>query len=145
MAKAAAKRAPAARRSANAAPGLTIPFHATLGGTEHETSLDNGLVAVTLDLDLTGRSNGRLGVRIVGQPLAGGGVSMQESRVTLGSTGDPGAYAGRIDSLSGQQLTASLTGRDGRAVQLRASFQIDPRAGTVSGDVVGARAAEGVG
>ncbi len=144
-AKTAAKPVPATRASAAPARRLAIPFHATFGGTERETPLENGLVAVTLDLTLQDRAQGRLGVRIIGQPVEGGGVSMQQSRVTLGSTADPGAYTGRIDSLAGQQMTARLTGRDGRAVALRASFQINSQAGTVTGDAAGARTAGGVG
>jgi DMSO/TMAO reductase YedYZ heme-binding membrane subunit len=145
VAKKAATPASGTQASKAPAPGLAIPFHATLGGTERETTLANGLVAVNLDLTLQGRASGRLGIRIVGQSVQGGGVSMQQSTVTLGSTGDPGGYTGRIDSLAGQQLTATVTGRDGRPVKLRASFQIDSQAGTVTGDVAGARTAGGVG
>ena len=145
VAKAAVKRPPAVRGSSTRSGVLAIPFRSALGGTERETPLDNGLVAVTLDMTLQGRANGHLGVRIIGQPLQTGGVEMQQSSVTLGPAGDPGAYTGRIGSLAGQQLSASLTGRDGRAVQVRANFQIDSRAGTVTGEAAGARAAGGNG
>ena len=58
VAKTAAKRPsgrarhPRRRRAASS----PFPFRATLGGTERETPLENGLVAVTLDLTLQGRS-----------------------------------------------------------------------------------------
>jgi DMSO/TMAO reductase YedYZ heme-binding membrane subunit len=145
VAKTTAKRSAAARGSTPTAAGLAIPFHTGLGGTERETPLETGQVAVTLDLTLQSGSNGRLGVRIVGQPLQGGGVAMEQSSVTLGPNGDPGAYKGRITSLTGQRLAATLTGRDGRPVEVRASFQIDSQAGTVTGDAAGARTGAGAG
>ncbi|MDX6675682.1 MAG: methionine sulfoxide reductase heme-binding subunit [Solirubrobacteraceae bacterium] len=145
VAKGAAKPGSSAGASKAPTPALAIPFHSALSGTERETPQANGLVVVTLDLTLQGGSRGRLGIHIVGQPLQGGGVSMQQSSVTLGSGGDPGAYTGRIDSLTGQQMTASLTGGDGRPVQLRASFRIDSQSGAVTGDAAGARTGGGVG
>ena len=91
------------------------------------------LAAVDMPMQLGGGVSGRLHIRIVGQPLSGGGVTMQDSHVTLGPLSDPGLYAGRVISLSGSEVVATLARSDGRALQLRARLNIDSQSASVTG------------
>lgn len=120
-----------------AVAGLPDTFTARIDGTVHESTDPSGLVSLVLDTRLAGGARGLLNVRIVGPPTADGGVSMQESRVTLGPSSDPTRYVGRIVSLQGTRLTASLASSGNRALRLDVSLQIDARAGTVSGRATG--------
>ena len=88
-------------------------------------------------MKLSGAQGGTLGIRIVGEPLGDGGVSMAQSTVTLGPPGRPTLYTGRVTSLQGTHLTASVTGADGAAVSLQVDITIDQANQTVSGAVQG--------
>jgi hypothetical protein len=130
-----ASAAPAGR-STTAAPA----FNAQLTGTMHQSQLAGGLVQVELKLSVSGQSLSALDIRIVGQPLSGGGVAMSTSRVTLGTAADPDLYRGRITGLTGTNVAARVGGDHG-SVALTAQLQIDPHTGAVTG-VLSARRAE---
>ena len=120
--------------SARATNGLSPPFTASLSGTVGESPAGQGdLAAVDMPMHLGGGVSGRLRIRIVGQPLSGGGVTMQDSDVTLGPLSDPGLYSGRVVSLNGSEIVASLARRDGRALHVRARLNIDSRSASVTG------------
>jgi hypothetical protein len=112
------------------------PFTAPLDGKFAESGPDeNGLVSVAVTGLTRGGVDGELHLDLWGQPLAGGGVSMSASSVRFGPTSAPSEYTGRIVSLNGQRLTASLSDTSGRPLTLDLDLRIDAASGTVSGDV----------
>jgi hypothetical protein len=76
-------------------------------------------------------------VKLVGEPLAGGGVRMTRSRVTLGPPSRPDSYRGRIATLGDGGMVANVTDRQGNSVRLDVSLAIAADGGTVSGTVTG--------
>jgi DMSO/TMAO reductase YedYZ heme-binding membrane subunit len=116
-------------------PVLQRAFSAQVSGTVNQGVSRGGMAVVDLRLRLSGGAAGRLRIRIGGRAVAGGGVLMRRSAVTLGPRSAPGELAGRVDALQGNVLEAMLGGAAGPAVRLRASLNLS--AGTVSGTVVG--------
>jgi hypothetical protein len=45
-----------------------------------------------------------------GDALAGGGITMRSSQVTIGMPADPSEYRGTVSTLVGQRLTLALSG-----------------------------------
>ncbi|MDX6411952.1 MAG: methionine sulfoxide reductase heme-binding subunit, partial [Gaiellaceae bacterium] len=129
-----------ARTTSSAAVAATAlpdaPFTAPLDGRFAQAGPDeSGLVSVAITGLTRGGVDGELQLDLWGQPLAGGGVSMSASSVRFGPTSAPSEYVGRIVSLSGQRLTASLRDASGRSLTLELNLQIDAASGTVGGDV----------
>jgi hypothetical protein len=73
-----------------------------------------------------------LDMRIVGQPLSGGGVAMSSSTVALGTGSSPGLYRGRVTGLEGTEIAARVRNARG-SLALVAQLHIDPRSGAVTG------------
>ena len=92
-------------------------------------------MAINIPMVMQGGASGRLDIRIIGQAVPGGGVSLQDSRVTMGPEGNPQLYSGQVVSLNGGDVVVSLARSDGRTLQARALLQIDGRASTVTGRV----------
>jgi hypothetical protein len=112
------------------------PFTASLDGRFAESGPDeSGLVSVAITGLTRDGVDGELHLDLWGQPLPGGGVSMSASSVRFGSTSAPSEYVGRIVSLSGQRLVASLRDASGRSLTLDLDLRIDTASGTVGGDV----------
>jgi hypothetical protein len=86
-------------------------------------------------MSASGQRLNTLDIRIIGQPLEGGGVQMTRSRVTLGSSADPAQYSGRITSLRGTDVAARLRNSSGSVVALAARLQLDPSGGSIGGTV----------
>ncbi len=129
-----------ARTTSTAAVAATAlpeaPFTAPLDGRFAESGPDeSGLVSVAITGLTRGGVDGELHLDLWGQPLASGGVSMSASTVEFGPTSAPSEYVGRIVSLSGQRLTASLRDASGRPLTLELDLQIDAASGTVGGNV----------
>jgi len=115
---------------------VSAGFTAPLDGRFAESGPDeSGLVSIAVTGLTRGGVDGELHLDLWGQPLAGGGVSMSASSVRFGPTSAPSEYAGRIVSLSGQRLIASLSDASGRTLTLDLDLQIDAASGTASGDV----------
>jgi sulfoxide reductase heme-binding subunit YedZ len=115
---------------------LQVPFDASLSGTIKQTpGPGSGLVSVDLPMTVSGGASGLLDVRIVGQPLGGGGVSMLRSAVTLGPPGQPQAYTGRVLALRGTRLAASVSPATGAPVALDITLSIDEANRSVGGSV----------
>jgi hypothetical protein len=68
-------------------------------------------------------------------PLDGGGVQMTDSSVSFGPPQSPNAYSGRIDSLSGARIAASVSNSAGNALGLTLVLQLDNSNGTLSGSL----------
>ena len=111
---------------------LKLPFNAQLSGTLTQTQEPNGAI-VDLALNVSGGAQGRLRVRMAGQPDVGGGLSMTGSQVDLSAVGLASALEGRITSLQGQQFAARVRDASGSVVDLDASLNIDSQSGAVSG------------
>ncbi|HWD10060.1 MAG TPA: hypothetical protein VHA57_13315, partial [Actinomycetota bacterium] len=122
------------------APGLTPPFTAQLSGTTAQTpgAVGGGSVEVFIDGSLTGGATGRLDVTISGTPLAGGGVDMDSSAVSVGTAGHQDLYQGQLSSLNGSSFVAQVSDGSGNAMTLTGTLAIDRRDGTVAGTVTAA-------
>ena len=118
-----------ASASASAAPR---GFNAQVSGTVNNAQLPGGLVQVDLKLRVPGQPLSRFDIRIVGQPLSGGGVAMTSSRVTLGPASSPDRYVGRVTALEGTSVGARVSGPGG-SLSLVARLRIDPRSNAVAG------------
>jgi Ferric reductase like transmembrane component len=110
-------------------------FRAQVNGTVTQGQAGNGLAIVEVSTTVAGEPLNTLHIRIVGQPLEGGGVQMTSSRVTLGSASHSREYRGVITALQGTDLAAELRSSSGSVVRLLAQLQIDLASGTVSGTV----------
>ena len=121
----------------SAVPQLpAAPFDASLSGRVSESRGDSeGLVTVGLSGAAGGGSNGVLQVDLRGVPLEGGGIQMTDSSVTFGPRSSPQAYSGRIVSLEGSQLVASVQDASGNALQLQIDLQLDRSSRTFRGSL----------
>jgi hypothetical protein len=127
------KRATSATSATNTSgpPSYTAPVN----GTVRQGQSSDGLTVVELSMTANGQRVGLLDIRIIGQPLEGGGVQMTRSRVTLGSSADPARYSGRVTALQGTNVAALLRNSSGSLVRLVAQLQLDASGGSVSGTV----------
>ncbi len=108
------------------AAALKPPFSAKLNGTETQATRDGGATAVVnVNAALTGGAEGTLSITLTGEPLSNGGVSMTSSTVTLGPRSQPHQYEGRIVSLDGDRLNATVTDGSGTRVRLLIDLSID--------------------
>jgi methionine sulfoxide reductase heme-binding subunit len=107
-------------------------FSAQLSGTLSQTQANGGAV-VELGLRLSGSATGRLRVRLGGQPVGGGGLSMTGSQVDL-ITGQS-LFQGTVTALQGQELTARVRSADGAALVLQVKLDIDQADNSVSGSL----------
>jgi DMSO/TMAO reductase YedYZ heme-binding membrane subunit len=112
--------------------GGVSAFTAQGSGTVQQSQTPSGLGQVEIQLTLQGTSLSALDIKIVGQPEAGGGLSMTSSDVSLGPPSDPTRYRGAITSLQGTNLAASLSSGSGHSLTLNAQLQLDPSGGTTA-------------
>jgi hypothetical protein len=120
------------------APTATLPvsFTADLRGSTTQRGPDSaGTTTITIDAQLSGGATGALHLVLEGQALDTGGIQMRQSKATLGPAAQPSLYQGRISSLAGNHLVASLTDGAGHAVELSIQLQMDQSSGAVSGTV----------
>ncbi|HWG72707.1 MAG TPA: ferric reductase-like transmembrane domain-containing protein [Acidimicrobiales bacterium] len=119
------------------------PFSAVLAGTLAQTGPSpSGQVTITITARVSGAMTGTLDIVLRGQS-AGGGVSLDASSVSFGTTAAPSQYRGRVVELNGEQLVASVTARFAPALQLAISLQIDPSSGSLRGTLQGQGAGSG--
>src|SRR5207249_1784010 len=90
------------------------PFSAQLSG-QLTTSTDpgTGLVLVNIRGRVSGGAHGVLWIRLQGQPVDGGGVSMTASGASFGTTSAPAAYVGKIAALEPAGDLVDLVARAG--------------------------------
>jgi sulfoxide reductase heme-binding subunit YedZ len=134
---AAAVRAPAARENARQATiPPSRPFAATLAGHISTTSdRASGRVLVSIRARTSGAPHGRLWIRLQGEPLAGGGVSMTASGASFGTADVPEQYLGTIVSLDGTRLGLALRDDRGRTMSLLVDLRLSEGSDAVSGTV----------
>jgi sulfoxide reductase heme-binding subunit YedZ len=105
-------------RAAVSAPVVTLPstpFTSRFSGRVRESGQDaSGHVLVDISGMTSGRAKGRLWIRLQGEPVVGGGVSMTASGASFGPPGFSDAYVGKIVALNGLRILLSLSGRSGR-------------------------------
>ena len=130
-----ASRASGSSNSGTAAPAGATAFNAQVTGTVNQGQSHDGLAIVDISLSVSGQPLSALRIRIAGQPIAGGGVEMTSSRVTLGPASNPDLYRGRITALQGTDVEAVVSDASGTAITLAANLQIDPGSGSVTGAV----------
>jgi sulfoxide reductase heme-binding subunit YedZ len=111
---------------------LISPFEAKISGTISERSASEGLITVRFTTTFSGSPSGTLLIEIVGQPVSGGGVQLSSSSVTLGSTPAATVFRGRLSSLEGTQMSASVEG-GGRRLALNIMLNPNLGGGRVSG------------
>ncbi len=94
-----------------AAPAtLPLPFTAQLSGSvKQRPQAESGLVLLDIRAILHGSVPGTMEIQIQGQPISGGGVAMTKSEVSIGPPGDPLLYRGRLTSLQGNRLQATVS------------------------------------
>ena len=129
-------------RGVSAPATVALPFDAALDGTSRQIgSGDNGRARVDIAARIhVARAPLRLGLRLSGQALPGGGLRMVSSSVRLGPGGQADLYRGRVVGLRGDLVVARLTAPGARPVQLRLALRID-----AAGAVVGTADAQEVG
>jgi len=126
-----------ASRAVSPRPGpLDRPFSATLFGTVTQSNQANGAV-IELDLRLGGTVTGRMRIRLGGEPLDEGGLSLTGSQVDVTGPGMPSAMVGKVVSLSGEEIVAHVTDLSRTNVALRANVSIDQSSEKVTGSLTG--------
>jgi hypothetical protein len=132
--------AAAVSRPAAATPAPAIPtssFTGTFTGHVRESSQDaNGRVLLNISGRTSGGSSGVLWIRLKGEPLDGGGVTMTASGASYGPASFPDAYVGKIVGLEGTRILLSLNGQSNR-LSLLLDIRVDAASGTATGTVQG--------
>ena len=126
----AANGSPSASASAPAASGLpALPLTSPITGTLNTAESGDGQAKVTI----SGSAHAPVVFQVVisGPALEDGGVQMTNSQVTFGPTAQSGLYQGRITSLNGPDISASLTNQAGSSINL--SLHLSINGGNVTG------------
>jgi hypothetical protein len=136
MLPSASSTATAATATSDPSSALQAPFTARLSGSVKEgVSPQTGLANVDLRMSMSGGASGPFDVKLVGQPLSGGGVAMSQGSVSLGPPGQSNAYTGQILALHGSRIDATASSAGGAALRLVIDLSIDQAGGSVSGTV----------
>ena len=114
--------------------GSPTSFTTQASGTVAQAQIDEGQSEVHISLEIPGQQLTKLGVRIFGQPIEGGGISMSSSRVSLGTASDPERYRGEVTALNGTTIEATVSSGATR-LRVLAQLQVDPAGGTAAGTV----------
>jgi methionine sulfoxide reductase heme-binding subunit len=114
---------------------LSAPFAASLRGTIKRSESREGLGVVDLSLRFHGQADGLVDLRLEGQPLAGGGIQMTQSEVTLGPPSTPAAFRGRVQRLDGNHILATASNSGGAALRLNMRLLLDQASRAVSGTI----------
>ena len=115
---------------------LTRPFSANLSGNIRQSVAQAGAI-VELQMKVTGQVRGTLRLRLGGQPLPQGGLSMTGSQVDLAAAGTPSVYQGQVTTLAGTHIVARVTDSKGKSLQLSTNLQINTQTATVTGTLQG--------
>lgn len=111
-----------------------VPFSATVSGTSEQSQPDStGRVTVRLSAALSGGANGSLDVALRGQPLAGGGVLLDQGTVGLGPTSQPDQYHGSVIGLRGSEIIADLRNDSGSELEVLLRVSVDRTSNRVTG------------
>ncbi len=127
--------APARHTTTASAPKATpLPYAATVTGSLTQSQPNSsGIATVQIDARTAGPVAGRLRATLYGEPLAGGGLSMESSDVAYATAGAPSAFRGPIVALDGSRITAVVSDASGRHLRLDLDLRIDSGSGAVRG------------
>jgi methionine sulfoxide reductase heme-binding subunit len=115
----------------------TRSFTGTFSGRVKESSPDpSGHVVVSISGRTSGGNAGVLWIRLQGEPMTGGGVSMTASGASYGPATFPDAYVGKIVGLDGTRIQLALTGQTSK-LSLVVDLQLDSTTGAATGTVHG--------
>lgn len=115
----------------------TSAFTSTFSGRIHESPQDaNGRVLLDISGATHGGDSGVLWIRLQGEPIVGGGVSMTASGASYGPAGFPDAYVGKIVALQGTRISLLLNGPTSK-LSLTVDLTVDSASGTATGTVQG--------
>jgi len=130
----------AAAPPAASASSVTLPTSAFIGtfrGRVRESSRDaNGHVLLNISGSTSGGNSGVLWIRLQGEPIEDGGVTMTASGASYGPKAFPDAYVGKVVGLQGSRILLSLDGRSSK-LSLLLDIQVDAASGTATGTVQG--------
>ena len=119
---------------------MTLPTSAFIGtfrGRVRESSRDaNGHVLLNISGSTSGGNSGVLWIRLQGEPIEDGGVTMTASGASYGPKAFPDAYVGKVVGLQGSRILLSLDGRSSK-LSLLLDIQVDAASGTATGTVQG--------
>lgn len=119
---------------AGSAGGQTAAsFTAPVSGTVRQGETANGLAVVDIRVAVSGQRLDQLRIRLIGEPVAGGGVEMTSGRVSLGPSSNPDEFHGSVTSLSGTDVRSTVGDSAGTVLHLDAALQVPPAGGAVSG------------
>ena len=104
-----------------------------LAGRFSEGVRSNGTATANLALHLRHGTLRHLDVRLQGTALSGGGVSLTQGRMSLGTASLPDRYSGAVDALQGNQVGGTLTASGAPPVRLTLTLQIDRASGATGG------------
>jgi hypothetical protein len=108
-------------------------FDARVNGTVSQSQTANGLVEVNISLAVASAAVPAMHLTIVGNAVAGGGVTMTSSTVSLGTAANPTIFTGSITSLNGTDIAARVSSTDGQVLTLVLVLSINPSSGSVTG------------
>ena len=110
-----------------------VAFAARVSGTVAQQQSASGIVSVDIALAVANPSLGTLHVRIDGTPVAGGGVQMTASSVSIGTSSSPALFSGAVTALEGTQISARVTSADGHTLTLTVALELNTASGTATG------------
>lgn len=135
LSSATAPSAATTRSAERAASSLPASFALAVSGSAHDTMTPRGQTVVDLVLRPHGYGGASIRIRIVGRPLAGGGVQMTSSSVRLNDGPGAATYSGVVTALDGSRISAGLRAPDGARLELVARLRLNPDTGVVEGTV----------
>ena len=113
-----------------ASTGTFTPTSANVQGTISSSSDGSGLDTIRI---AASAGSELVQVSLTGVPLDEGGVQVQSSRMTLGTSSSPTLWSGTVQQLQGTRMSAVLSDRSGHRVDTSLSLQVDSGQGTVAG------------
>jgi hypothetical protein len=115
----------------------TTAFTGTFRGRIRQSSQDaNGRVLLNISGRTSGGNSGVLWIRLQGQPIDGGGVTMTASGASYGPAAFPDAYVGKIVGLQGTRILLSLNGQTNK-LSLLVDLRVDSATGAATGTIHG--------
>jgi sulfoxide reductase heme-binding subunit YedZ len=135
---------PATRQLASSTQArMTLPFSGRLVGRMSSSGPDAaGDAAVAIALAVRGSEPGVVRLTLWGSALEGGGLAMSESQVSYEDAATGTAFTGSVVGLDGNRVVADVASASGSRLRLLLVLRIDPQAGTVTGVVRAAKAAQ---
>ena len=122
---------------AGAQSGRAISIDAPFTGSVHQFQTGAGPAIVDVTLRVSDSHVQRLRIRIEGQPIPGGGVQMTSSDVSGGPASNPDLYHGRVTSLDGSSVRATVSDSAGMTLGLLAELQLGPDGRSATGRLQG--------